>query len=548
MKFKYQLFLVCSLLFTTIYATEFGRVKGCKSWLSVRKSPGGKSFSGLSCKKKDKFKILGKEGKWYKIRHKGQYGYVSSKFFKSVSKAPAKKVVKRKSKKPSNAKSKVGKVYKCKNYIRITEKADSSSTRLEKLRCRQNKTVQVIGEKGKFYKIKYDNKKGYAYVRKKFIDLSDAVDVVVHVPRTVDRTLTGANNQACQVYQDHSDTQSTPRDDNSKWPFISPTQGGDKVFASKYQSCAPLNNNYAVNSCTKSHTLMFNLAKTSKYPNKQNGCYDAVSKRVRVYHHQSKPNQKRNQSYIQYSQASPHGGIRIDNNNVMNMKNQLFDCSKFVSAAYAASGLKLSTDDTKRDFRKNTTDFHNLADSKNSCFSRVGGGIDDIIKSGDVVNKKGHVIMIDKVPDDPFKIKKLYLDMVTNGWSKSKALSKCDKISRYDIDLTITHSAMNSRGGDGISKLHLNSYISKMSNTIQLLASDACKHFINNGLESKTFKSKPYRHGGRGNHTNYIRHAGKTKAGCTFDKQPKVEGEECVSQCLEDYNDKRTNGISNKQC
>ncbi len=105
------------------------------------------------------------------------------------------------------------------------------------------------------------------------------------------------------------------------------------------------------------------------------------------------------------------------------------DCSGLVDAAFAASGLKFSTDQTNPP-GYGTAQLATADRKPNSCVERAKLVFPQGLRAGDVVNlSNSHVIVIDAIGPDPFGLKRL------------GAKPDCGRISPTHFDFTYINSA-----------------------------------------------------------------------------------------------------------
>jgi len=298
---------------------------------------------------------------------------------------------------------------------------------------------------------------------------------------------------------------------NSKIKYaggLSPVEGAYKIMAVKFQSCKVLGQAYGLNSDKKINSFMSSLKKSGEHPetdmNSSCGSYTNGGVKYKL-----------------------GGVIGMKNGTMTGIKNKV-DCAAFISAAFAASGLKMSSARSDNEYKRSTHGITGDFKAGNSCLQRPSGAsLDEVVVPGDIANiEANHVIMVDKVGKDPFGIKTLLHAVEENKMTKEAALAACKSLDRKDFDLTIIHSS-RTRGGDGIHRIHIKDYGGQTGDTITLQARQSCLHFINNGKDSK-YTSKPL----SGHPGLFLRHKGVTAPGCKLDGGvPKIPGEECVGKC-----------------
>ena len=256
----------------------------------------------------------------------------------------------------------------------------------------------------------------------------------------------------------------------------------------------------------ETHPVLKILNDDSSYPT--DGCYDATEvPPVYAYGSKAKPSGNNEWSL---DQAGP--GVIPSSAEASGI-----DCSGMISLALGSQGLKFTTNE-KNYSQRSTTGFNDLLGKSNSCLKHAPFSGSTTILAGDMVNtKKGHIIMIDSVGDDPFGIKKV----------KSEGGS-CNDISVVDFDFTYIHSGP-AKGNIGPSRVEAKAGGTGHIDKLLVVAREACEkgnqeyssEKISNSanLGSKSF--------------SIIRHDSEN-SDCISDQKQKIQGESCIKQCTED--------------
>lgn len=187
------------------------------------------------------------------------------------------------------------------------------------------------------------------------------------------------------------------------------------------------------------------------------------------------------------------------------------DCSAFISSALAAAGLKYTPQvENKPIFvRQLSYDFINPQSSGWKCFDRVSMDAQGNLSEGDILAVEGHVVMVDRVGQDPF------------GLAKIDKPSSCAQISYKDFDFTVIQSSP-SKGSIGINRYAARDYLSesdKMRVAFEKYGRAACQaHFSGKAVAvtDTTF--------------GLIRH--KQTPECVS-KRVELAGQSCVNSCAE---------------
>jgi hypothetical protein len=327
----------------------------------------------------------------------------------------------------------------------------------------------------------------------------------------------------------------------SNFPNQSPVVSARKILAAKYQSCRILDNIEGASSFDGPQPdIIYDWKKQTPplYPSNNRGCIDSTKlpvekacssyttkfgKRICVKSVYATP--------MHYSQAKREMPVK-------NGKIEIFrgasDCSSFVTSAFRASGLKMNMNSTLHDVPVDTTYMIGDAVKKgNSCFDRPILPYDNPIASGDVIDTQNqHVVMIDEVGNDPFNTNYIFEDLKTSEISKADALKECQKINPSRFNLTIIHST-NSHGSSGIMRQRANKLTSGTAIAmLDKVAKNHCIQFVNNYPNTSKGYNPNY---GAEENQFLLRHKGKSEPRCIYENVPKIEGEECINECIENY-------------
>lgn len=331
--------------------------------------------------------------------------------------------------------------------------------------------------------------------------------------------------------------------DNSIYPYGNPLNGALAVHATKYQSCMILNNiggSIGFDGVQPDKVLnKWRSSNPSLYPDKNPLCKDANTfKKFKAEKVDNKFGYEVVCSHLNYCQGKR--APSVSNNEIDVFKNST-DCSGFVSTSFRAVGLKMNKSQIDNDWWPPTTyDINKNLSDPNSCFESPVSELNDLVRSGDILNSSsGHVVMIDKVGKDPFRIEEIMDQVKDLTLTKEKALESCMRLNTSRFNLGIIHSttARNSTAGDGVIREHSSAIVSATAREIlQEYARNACVHFVSQYPESdepfNTMTGIKKAYGGRG---TYQRHKGTKEPDCVFPSKPKIKGEECVSECINNY-------------
>ena len=134
-------------------------IVNCDSWVNVRAKASSSSTKLGTAKKGKVYKLLGVEGKWYKIQYTSdKVGYVFHSYVKVGSgTAPTPD--------PTPVSGDKGYIVNCKTCVNVRQKASSSSKKLGTLN--KGTEITITGTSGKWTKISY--KGGTAYVFSEYV-------------------------------------------------------------------------------------------------------------------------------------------------------------------------------------------------------------------------------------------------------------------------------------------------------------------------------------------------------------------------------------------
>ena len=185
------------------------------------------------------------------------------------------------------------------------------------------------------------------------------------------------------------------------------------------------------------------------------------------------------------------------------------DCSAFISTSNAVAGnlYRTSTANKPVYTRFVSRDFIDPGKSGWSCYDSVKVNSDSWIQSGDIGAVEGHVVMVDRVGNDPF------------GLAMVSRVSQCDSLSYQNFDFSLIQSS-SSKEHLGINRYLAKDYLSESGKVAALFVGygkQACKSKFDH-IERKPGTSS----------YGLIRH--KTTASCVAPKI-KLSHESCIEQC-----------------
>ena len=138
-------------------------IVNCNSWVNVRTKASSSSKKLGTAKKGKVFKLLGVEGKWYKIQYTSdKVGYVFHSYVKVGSgTAPTPD--------PTPVSGDTGTIHNCTSWVNVREKASSSSKKLGT--AKKGEVFKVLGISGHWVKVEYKGDPAYIYDR--YVKLSN---------------------------------------------------------------------------------------------------------------------------------------------------------------------------------------------------------------------------------------------------------------------------------------------------------------------------------------------------------------------------------------
>jgi len=254
-----------------------------------------------------------------------------------------------------------------------------------------------------------------------------------------------------------------------------------------------------------SHIVLKELAKDPDYPAK--GC-KSVLDQPPVYGYGSRTGVSKSGEVRLFKKGS---GVARSSKPASGI-----DCSAFISTALGSQGLKVTT--SSGPFVSNTTrSFSALTRQKNSCLKPATFEANDTIRPGDMLNVAGsHIVMIDGVGIDPL------------GINKRAKTNSCHDISVNDFDFTFIHSGAL-KNSYGPSRVHISTYAKKPGTMFSNLRQIALKACLNKVKGKKDVVSTANM--STNSRFSLIRHQSDNPS-CRSDKRVKLEGEDCVKQCL----------------
>ncbi|WP_409478126.1 hypothetical protein [Pseudobdellovibrio sp. HCB154] len=213
-----------------------------------------------------------------------------------------------------------------------------------------------------------------------------------------------------------------------------------------------------------------------------------------------------------------YGGQAAISNNILDFTKNAgsgssalgIDCSAYVSASIAAGGLryKPGVENKAVYTRQNSSKFINAANSGFTCFSNATMQPTRSIQPGDIVGVSGHVVLVDKIGEDPFGLKRL------------KSATDCNSMSTTYFDFIVSQSSP-SKNGIGLNRYVAKDYLresSKMTTAFLGIAKAACQAYF--GSKNVATPSSTY---------GILRHKGTAEC-----LSPKIQMayQSCVSTCM----------------
>jgi hypothetical protein len=186
------------------------------------------------------------------------------------------------------------------------------------------------------------------------------------------------------------------------------------------------------------------------------------------------------------------------------------DCSGFVFTAMAAGGLKLKSGRPLKasdSWAWGSTSYLEPQNNGLTCLDKISVTANESIKAGDIVAVQGHVIIIDRVGEDPF------------GLRGAISEQDCEGVNSKKFNFVIAQSSP-SIDGVGINHFEARDYLStsvKMNTGLQKYAYYACLAKVNN----KTYKPNL-------GTMSIVRHRGTADCLAT---RVTLSHEECIQTC-----------------
>lgn len=254
-----------------------------------------------------------------------------------------------------------------------------------------------------------------------------------------------------------------PKEETPSPILISPVEGALKVLKTAYQSCQAERIPAMDQSTTSLHQKAIRI--TGKHPNgvgqkrmigdlsllqqthyyiregieSDPSCFD-VPRNPMIYDYGGKP----------YSTPADDSSLNLFKDAGTGTSVLGIDCSGYIFSAMAASGLRLSPGKKLKAFQVNGVNarmYMEPASNGLSCLEPVESRSTDTIKSGDILASTGHIVMLERVGEDPFGIAGI----------KTIADCKASMISVKDFDFDILHSAPI-KNGIGINRAKASYY------------------------------------------------------------------------------------------
>ena len=186
------------------------------------------------------------------------------------------------------------------------------------------------------------------------------------------------------------------------------------------------------------------------------------------------------------------------------------DRSGYVFSSMATAGLRLAPGKVMKAVLVhgiNSVMYMNPEQNGMSCLQKVSMGVSGTLKAGDVLAENGHVVIIDRVGNDPLGILSIKRD------------SDCDSLKAQNFDFIIAQSS-SIKNGIGINKYEGADYLQDsgaFKTGLEQYAHQACHaRFASKDVVVSSSLIQVVRH--------------KLTADCTQPAIPLV-GESCVSQC-----------------
>ncbi len=200
------------------------------------------------------------------------------------------------------------------------------------------------------------------------------------------------------------------------------------------------------------------------------------------------------------------------------------DCSGFIFSAIARGGLKLAPNKTLKAVLVHGTSarmFKNPSKNGMTCFDSVVDIKATTIQPGDIIASDGHIVMVDRVGDDPL------------GLKRAKKATECNPtvLTSNGFDFTVSQSSPW-KNGMGIQQSVAKDYL-KSSTTFQKGLVQLAQYFCQESFKTKktmainiesSLVTKPDLGG-----IDVIRHKGTTE--CLTAKPIELSYESCVDNC-----------------
>lgn len=186
------------------------------------------------------------------------------------------------------------------------------------------------------------------------------------------------------------------------------------------------------------------------------------------------------------------------------------DCSAFVSSAIAVVGMRYKPNLANKPIytRQTSSKFMDAAKSGFTCFDNVTVTAKQSIAAGDILGVNGHVVIVDRIGQDPF------------GLALIKKESDCSGLNYKNFDIVIAQSSP-SKNGIGLNKYQVKDYLdetSKMRTAFVEMGQQACIA----KFQQKNIKPKSSAWG-------FIRHKGTAE--CVAPRVA-LTGESCSQNCF----------------
>jgi hypothetical protein len=280
------------------------------------------------------------------------------------------------------------------------------------------------------------------------------------------------------------------------------------VFASHYQSCAPILN---PNADPKSTIQKF-LGKPESHAIPSQ-CKNRLSDDL---------------DYVSFGKGTlePDAGqMKISEGQIFVF--QQYNCSGFLAATMASGGHKYYRAQQSHEFSPRTSDMDEIFKRKDNCFVKPKLSKEVSILPGDVINvSNGHVIRVLAVGEDPL------------GFSQVNTVSDCKRISKKNMNFLFAHSSSekNSSGNNGVRVEHASNSSTSIIQKLAALTKKMCEKSFKKGtlsgiLPDQKVGTVKYGWGYLSIERDQIfalrRHVGNTVEGCSFEPL-KAYGESCL--------------------